>query len=89
MTRAFATHAEPAQSSHPGPLAPPTKRSLLIELLVSESGATLNQMISATSWLPHTTRAALTGLKNKGYTISSEKVGGVRTYRAIAPRVAS
>jgi hypothetical protein len=42
-------------------------------------------MIAVTGWLPHTTRAALTGLKKKGYAISSDKVDGVRTYRGIAP----
>jgi hypothetical protein len=47
--------------------------------------ATLEQMIAVTGWLPHTTRAALTGLKKKGYVISSDKVDGVRTYRAVAP----
>jgi hypothetical protein len=52
---------------------------------VRDEGATLNDMIAATGWLPHTTRAALTGLKKKGYAISSDKVDGVRTYRGIAP----
>lgn len=42
-------------------------------------------MIEATGWLRHTTRAALTGLKKKSYAISSDKVGAVRTYRAVAP----
>jgi Protein of unknown function (DUF3489) len=37
------------------------------------------------AWLRHTTRAALTGLKKKGYVISSDKVDGVRTYRAVTP----
>ena len=32
-------------------------------------GATLNDMVEATGWLPHTTRAALTGLRHKGYAI--------------------
>ena len=43
-------------------------------------------MIAATGWLPHTNRAALTGLKKKGYALSSDKVDGVRTYRAVAPQ---
>jgi hypothetical protein len=43
-------------------------------------------MIKATDWLSHTTRAALTGLRKKGYVIDSDKVDGVRTYRAVAPR---
>jgi hypothetical protein len=63
-----------------------TKQKLLADLLIRDSGATLDEMISATGWLPHTTRAALTGLKKKGYAISSDKVDGVRTYRAVSPR---
>ena len=63
----------------------PSKQQRLAALVVRDEGATLDQMIAATGWLPHTTRAALTGLKKKGYVISSDKVDGVRTYRAIAP----
>jgi uncharacterized protein (UPF0128 family) len=62
-----------------------SKQQLLADLLVRDSGATLHEMVSATGWLPHTTRAALTGLKRKGYALSSDKVDGVRTYRAVAP----
>ena len=64
---------------------PPSKEQQLAALVVRDEGATLDQMITATGWLPHTTRAALTGLKKKGYVISSDKVDGVRTYRAVAP----
>lgn len=64
---------------------PPSKQRLLADLLVRDEGATLDEMISVTGWLPHTTRAALTGLKKKGYALSSDKVDGVRTYRAVAP----
>lgn len=64
----------------------PNKQQQLITLVVRDEGATLDQMIAATGWLPHTTRAALTGLKKKGYVISSDKVDGVRTYRAVAPK---
>jgi hypothetical protein len=63
----------------------PSKQQQLIALVLRDEGATLDQMIAATGWLPHTTRAALTGLKKKGYVISSDKVDGVRTYRAVAP----
>jgi hypothetical protein len=62
-----------------------SKQQRLAALVVRDEGATLDQMIAATGWLPHTTRAALTGLKKKGYAISSDKVDGVRTYRAVAP----
>ena len=63
----------------------PSKQQQLAALVVRDEGATLDQMIAATGWLPHTTRAALTGLKKKGYVISSDKADGVRTYRAVAP----
>ena len=55
-------------------------------MLLRDEGATLDQMIALTGWLPHTTRAALTGLRKKGYAIDSDKVDGVRTYRAVAPK---
>ena len=65
---------------------PVTKRDQLAALLVRDEGATLDQMIAATGWLPHTTRAALTGLRKAGYAIDSDKNDGVRTYRAVAPK---
>ena len=64
----------------------PSKHQQLAALVVRDEGATLDQMIAVTGWLPHTTRAALTGLKKKGYVISSDKVDGARTYRAVAPQ---
>lgn len=68
------------------PAAKFTKRDQLAALLVRDEGATLEQMIFATSWLPHTTRAAMTGLRKAGYAINSDKIDGVRTYRAVAPQ---
>jgi hypothetical protein len=65
---------------------PASKQQLLAALVVRDEGATIAQMIAATGWLPHTTRAALTGLKKKGYVISSDKIDGLRTYRAVAPQ---
>jgi hypothetical protein len=60
-----------------------TKRSQLIDLLAREGGASLNEMVAATGWLPHTTRAAMTGLRKAGMTIDSEKTDGVRRYRIV------
>ena len=74
----------------PAPTTPspksPNKQQQLAALIVRDEGATLDQMIVVTSWLPHTTRAALTGLKKKGYVLSSDKIDGMRTYRGIAPQ---
>jgi hypothetical protein len=64
--------------------APVTKSALVISLLQREEGATLAELIAATGWLPHTTRAALTGLRRKGYSIERSKHGEVTRYRIVA-----
>ena len=61
-----------------------TKSAAVIALLSRADGATLNEMIAATGWLPHTTRAALTGLKKKGHVIVRGKRGAVTCYRITA-----
>jgi predicted ArsR family transcriptional regulator len=66
----------------------PSKREQLVKLLARDSGATLDAMIALTGWLPHTVRAALTGLRKEGYVITSDKVEEVRTYRAAAAETA-
>lgn len=60
----------------------PTKQQQVIDLLCRKGGATLEEMATLATWLPHSTRAFITGLKKKGYAIASEKVDGVRRYRA-------
>ena len=85
-SKAKSTTASDFQAAPPaGTPKAPSKQRQLATLVVRDEGATLDQMIAVTGWLPHTTRAALTGLKKKGYVISSDKVDGVRTYRAVAP----
>ena len=70
---------------------PGTKRALVIGLLGQESGATLDDLMAATGWLAHTTRAALTGLRQSGYTLERSKgADGRTTYRVTGgPDVAS
>lgn len=58
-----------------------TKSAAVIALLQREEGATLAEMVEATGWLPHTTRAALTGLKKKGHVIDKSKRGDTTCYR--------
>lgn len=60
-----------------------TKIDAVIALLQRKRGATLDELIAATGWLAHTTRAALTGLRKKGHTLTSEKVADVRRYRIV------
>ena len=89
MTKTATTSTAPMPSAPSTADKPLSKQAQLIALLLRDEGATLDQMIAVTGWLPHTTRAAMTGPKKKGYAISSEKVDGVRTYRAVAPEAAS
>ena len=63
-----------------------SKASLLLDLLARPEGSTLEQIVAATDWLPHTSRAALTGLKKKSHTVTSIKTGGVRTYRVVTAK---
>lgn len=58
-----------------------TKISTVIALLERDDGATLGQMVEVTGWLPHTTRAALTGLKKKGFTLTRSERDGASVYR--------
>lgn len=58
-----------------------TKIGQVIALLERETGARLNEMTKATGWQPHTTRAALTGLRKKGHTIERGTIDGATRYR--------
>ena len=61
-----------------------TKSAAVIVLLQRTQGATLAELIAATDWLPHTSRAALTGIRKKGQAIEKVKRGEITCYR-IAP----
>jgi DNA-binding MarR family transcriptional regulator len=60
---------------------PATKQALVIGMLQRQQGASITELAEATGWLPHTTRAALTGLRKKGHVIAAEKQEGVSRYR--------
>jgi DNA-binding IclR family transcriptional regulator len=49
---------------------PNSKIAAVIGLLSRSGGATLADLVAATAWLPHTTRAALTGLRKRGYVVT-------------------
>lgn len=58
----------------------PSKIDQVVGLLKREGGATLAELVKATGWLPHTTRAALTGLRNKGHIIDKVSREGTTVY---------
>jgi hypothetical protein len=58
------------------------KLARVIDLLRRLDGASIFQLTEATGWLPHTARAALTGLRKRGYAVVRERVGvGDSVYR--------
>jgi hypothetical protein len=54
---------------HPAGAAPRagSKQALVIEMLSKQQGTTLDALAKATGWLPHSTRAALTSLRKRGF----------------------
>lgn len=66
------------------PTRAPTKAALVLGLLNRSEGATLDDLVAATGWLPHTTRAHLTGLRKKGRTITRSKRGSATRYTIAA-----
>lgn len=61
--------APPAATSLTAPRSG-TKLAGVIALLGREQGAGVPEVMAATGWLPHTTRAALTGLRKRGYALT-------------------
>jgi hypothetical protein len=61
-----------------------SKLASVIGLLRAPGGATLDGLVKVTGWLPHTTRAALTGLRKRGYEIDRKRKDGQTTYRITA-----
>ncbi len=61
----------------------------MIDLLKRKKGATIEEIVAATGWQPHSVRGAISGtLKKKlGLAVTSERVGdGSRVYRIAGTR---
>jgi hypothetical protein len=65
-----------------------SKSAQVLALLGRSEGATLEELISATGCLPHTTRAALTGLRKRGHEIGRGKRGEQTCYNLSTGAVA-
>lgn len=63
--------ANPKTATPTCPYRSGTKKARLFELLRPAKGITTPQLASLLGWLPHTTRAALTGLRKDGLTIET------------------
>ena len=65
-----------------------SKLALIVDLLSRDRGATIEELMAATGWLPHTTRAALTRLGKRGFGLERFKGerGGASVCRLAADR---
>ena len=84
------TAIQPDMSALPATNRPRSKTTMVLELLRRPEGATLDQLVAATGWLPHSARAALTGLRKKGHEVVGQKLDEERrVYRISAAHDAS
>lgn len=65
-----------ADLTGPKPLRETSKQALVVKMLSTRGGTTVAALVEATGWLPHTTRAALTGLRKRGFAIAREPQEG-------------
>lgn len=65
-----------------------SKKDQLVDLLSAKSGATVPDLAKALDWLPHTVRAALTGLRKAGVKVEKlpAREGEPTRYRINAKR---
>ncbi len=62
-----------------------SKLAGVIALLSCEAGVCIEELMASTGWLPHTTRAALTGLRKRGYVVLREHRAGKGSVYRIEP----
>ena len=67
-------------------IRPGTKQAQLVALLMRPDGAAMSEMTKATGWQPHSVRAALTGVRKRGYEIERSTEAGTSHYRIEAAR---
>ncbi|KHK92648.1 DUF3489 domain-containing protein [Novosphingobium malaysiense] len=75
--------AHEAEAETQGKSRTSSKIASVITLLEREGGATLEELTGATGWLPHTARAALSGLRKKGHVIARTTLEGTSFYRIV------
>ena len=77
--------AVPEQRIHPKTqrARPGGKLGVLLDAVSRPEGATLEDLTAASGWLPHTTRAAITRLRQRGYDVRLATMGTRRAYHLV------
>lgn len=58
-----------------------SKQQLVVEMLSAAEGASIPELMAATNWLPHSTRAVLSRLRKDGYSLDRQRAEGGTRYR--------
>jgi DNA-binding MarR family transcriptional regulator len=90
-SKPIAEHAALGTTGVSGGEAPPasTKRAQLIGMLERPEGASVAEIGQRLGWLPHTVRAAITGLRNAGREVTRSKDANDRSvYRLVTVKTA-
>ena len=77
---------EPAPAAPTAAARPGGKLGRVLDAVAAEDGATLAELAALTGWQPHTTRAALTRLRRRGFVLvlgSADSAGDRKAYRAV------
>ena len=83
----IAERADAGTATVSGAEQPPasTKRAQLIDLLERPEGATVAEIGQRLGWLPHTVRAAITGLRKAGREVTRSRDADDRSVYRLAP----
>lgn len=66
------------------PRRPTGKLGEVLQAISTGAGATLTEITALTGWLPHTARAAVTGLRKRGFDVALIQQNGRKAYRLTA-----
>lgn len=84
-TKRTAARAAPIDATPADRPKQPSRLDQITNLLRGADGASIAEMMAATGWQQHSVRGAMAGtLRKRGLVITSEKIDGVRRYRASA-----
>lgn len=78
--RSSASAGKPDTTKRPG-----GKLNLILERLEKRTGATLEDLVAATSWQRHSVHGALSRLRTGGFPISLDTKAGRKAYRIVRP----
>jgi hypothetical protein len=78
------TTSPAAIDEEPAVRLPTGKLGEVLQAISAKTGATLTEITALTNWLPHTARAAVTGLRHRGFPIQLLERDGRKAYRRLA-----